>query len=74
MITNFDKFEKTNNDIDELKSIRVKNFNIFKKKGFPTKREENWKYADLKMKLQSCPPSLSGALLGHCVIWYLTTQ
>ena len=48
MITDFDKFEKTNSDIDELKSIRVKNLNIFKKKGFPTKREENWKYADLK--------------------------
>ena len=29
MITDFDKFEKTNSDIDELKSIRVNNFNIF---------------------------------------------
>ena len=48
MITNFDKFEKINNDIEELKSIRAKNFNIFKKKGFPTKKEESWKYADLK--------------------------
>ncbi|MDP7521196.1 MAG: hypothetical protein QF567_03095, partial [Candidatus Pacearchaeota archaeon] len=29
------------------------NLNIFKKKGFPSKREENWKYTDLKTILSN---------------------
>jgi len=48
MILNFDEFQKTNQSGSELDSIRIKNFNIFQKKGFPSKKEENWKYTDLK--------------------------
>ena len=48
MILNFDAFQKTNQSGSELDSIRIKNFNIFQKKGFPSKKEENWKYTDLK--------------------------
>jgi len=48
MILNFDAFQKTNQIGSELDSIRIKNFNIFQKKGFPSKKEENWKYTDLK--------------------------
>jgi len=48
MILNFDTFQKNNQNGSELDSIRIKNFNIFQKKGFPSKKEENWKYTDLK--------------------------
>ena len=48
MILNFDEFQKTNQGKNELNNIRVKNLNIFKEKGFPSKKEENWKYTDLK--------------------------
>jgi len=48
MSLNFDAFQKANQSGSELDSIRIKNFNIFQKKGFPSKKEENWKYTDLK--------------------------
>jgi len=48
MILNFDACQKANQSGSELDSIRIKNFNIFQKKGFPSKKEENWKYTDLK--------------------------
>ncbi len=53
MILNFDEFQKTNQSGSELNNIRIKNLNIFKKKGFPSKREENWKYTDLKTILSN---------------------
>ena len=53
MILNFDEFQKANQSGSELNNIRIKNLNIFKKKGFPSKREENWKYADLKTILSN---------------------
>jgi len=53
MILNFDEFQKTNQSGTELNNIRIKNLNIFKKKGFPSKREENWKYTDLKTILSN---------------------
>ena len=53
MILNFDEFQKTNQNGSELNDIRIKNLNIFKKKGFPSKREENWKYTDLKTILSN---------------------
>jgi len=53
MILNFDEFQKTNQSGNELNDIRIKNLNIFKKKGFPSKREENWKYTDLKTILSN---------------------
>jgi len=48
IISNFDAFQKANQSGSELDNIRIKNFNIFQKKGFPSKKEENWKYTDLK--------------------------
>ena len=48
MILNFDEFHKANQNGSELDDIRIKNFNIFQKKGFPSKKEESWKYTDLK--------------------------
>jgi len=53
MILNFDEFQKVNQSGTELNNIRIKNLNIFKKKGFPSKREENWKYTDLKTILSN---------------------
>ena len=53
MILNFDEFQKANQNESELNNIRIKNLNIFKKKGFPSKREENWKYTDLKTILSN---------------------
>ena len=48
MISNFDEFQKANQIGGELDDIRIKNFNIFQKKGFPSKKEESQKYTDLK--------------------------
>jgi len=53
MILNFENFKKVNQNDSELNNIRIKNLNIFKEKGFPSKREENWKYADLKTILSN---------------------
>jgi Fe-S cluster assembly protein SufD len=53
MILNFDEFQKINQTGGELDDIRIKNFNIFKKKGFPSKKEESWKYTDLKTILHN---------------------
>ena len=53
MIFNFDEFKKANQSGSELNNIRIKNLNIFKEKGFPSKREENWKYTDLKTILSN---------------------
>ena len=53
MILNFDEFQKANQTGGDLDNIRIKNFNIFQKKGFPSKKEENWKYTDLKTILHN---------------------
>jgi len=53
MSLNFDAFQKANQSGSELNNIRIKNLNIFKKKGFPSKSEENWKYTDLKTILSN---------------------
>jgi len=58
MILNIDEFQKVNQSRSELDDIRIKNLNIFKKKGFPSKREENWKYTDLKTILSNYLSSL----------------
>ena len=38
MILNFNAFQKANQSGSELDSIRIKNFNIFQKKGFPIQK------------------------------------
>jgi len=52
-ILKFDEFQKANQSGSELNNIRIKNLNIIKQKGFPSKREENWKYTDLKTILSN---------------------
>ena len=47
MILNFSEFQKQNHISNELDEIRINNFNNFQKKGFPSKKEESWKYTDL---------------------------
>lgn len=51
MNLNFDEFQKANQTGGELDNIRIKNFDNFQKKGFPSKKEESWKYTDLKTML-----------------------
>tara|TARA_Y100000590_G_scaffold193176_1_gene219522 strand:- start:1886 stop:3184 length:1299 start_codon:yes stop_codon:yes gene_type:complete len=53
MILNFDNFREDNQNNSELNNIRIKNLDIFKKKGFPSKKEEDWKYTDLKTILSN---------------------
>ena len=48
MNLNFDQFQKTNKGNKELDNIRIKNYNIFKESDFPSKKQENWKYTDLR--------------------------
>ena len=44
----FEEFHKSNLCFKELDSIRVKSFKKFRTWGFPTKKQEHWKYTDLK--------------------------
>ena len=48
MILKFEEFKKENLINKELNDIRVKNFKKFETQGFPSKKQENWKYTDLK--------------------------
>jgi len=48
MILNFEKYQKLNHNSEELDNIRIKNFKKFEANGFPTKKQEHWKYTDLK--------------------------
>ena len=53
MISNFDAFQKANQSGSELDNIRIKNYNIFKESDFPSKKQENWKYTDLRTILNN---------------------
>ena len=44
----FEDFKKSNLNLKELDSIRFKNFKRFEMQGFPSKKQEHWKYTDLK--------------------------
>ena len=44
----FEEFKKNNFCLKELDNIRVKSFKKFEAKGFPTKKQEHWKYTDLR--------------------------
>ena len=48
MTLKFEEFKKSNLTSKEIDSIRIKNFKKFEKIGFPTKKQEHWKYTDLK--------------------------
>jgi Fe-S cluster assembly protein SufD len=44
----FEEFKKSNFGLKELDNIRIKSFQKFEIQGFPTKKQEHWKYTDLK--------------------------
>jgi Fe-S cluster assembly protein SufD len=44
----FEEFQKSNLGLKELDNIRIKSFKKFEAQGFPTKKQEHWKYTDLK--------------------------
>ncbi len=44
----FEKFKKSNLSPEHLDKIRIKNFKKFQAEGFPSKKQEHWKYTDLK--------------------------
>ena len=52
MIENFKIDSKEINKINfinkEDKNFRIENLNIFNSKGFPSKKEEDWKFSDIK--------------------------
>ena len=48
MILKFKEFQKQNISSKELDNIRVRNFQKFEMKGLPSKKQEHWKYTDLK--------------------------
>jgi len=48
MNLNFKKFQKTNLGLKKLNDLRSFSFKKFETLGFPTRRQENWKYTDLK--------------------------
>ena len=48
MSLKFQEFQKLNLGAKELDNIRVKSFKKFEAKGFPTKKQEHWKYTDLR--------------------------
>ena len=53
MILKFEEFKKENIINKELNDIRIKNFKKFEIQGFPSKKQENWKYTDLKTIISS---------------------
>jgi Fe-S cluster assembly protein SufD len=48
MNLNFKELQKLNPSHKELEDIRKKSFEIFQTLDFPTKKQEHWKYTDLK--------------------------
>jgi len=44
----FQEFQKLNLGLKELDGIRIKSFKKFETQGFPSKRQEHWKYSDLR--------------------------
>ncbi len=44
----FEEFHKSNLDLKKLDNIRAKSFKKFETWGFPSRKQEHWKYTDLK--------------------------
>ena len=44
----FEEFKKLNQNSKEISDIKNNSFKKFEKHGFPTKKQEHWKYTDLK--------------------------
>ena len=45
---NIKEIDKINSINKDDKNYRIKNLEFFNKKGFPTKKEEDWKFSDLR--------------------------
>tara|TARA_Y100000590_G_scaffold286907_1_gene322784 strand:+ start:454 stop:1701 length:1248 start_codon:yes stop_codon:yes gene_type:complete len=57
--TDFEKLLKNSDFSKENINIKRKNFNSFLEKGFPNKREENWKFSDLNQIISKNIKNLS---------------
>ena len=44
----FEEFQKSNLCFKELDNIRIKSFKNFETQGLPTKKQEHWKYTDIR--------------------------
>tara|TARA_B110000008_G_scaffold277888_1_gene320268 strand:- start:343 stop:1626 length:1284 start_codon:yes stop_codon:yes gene_type:complete len=44
----FEEFQKSNLCFKELNNIRIKSFKNFETQGLPTKKQEHWKYTDIR--------------------------
>ena len=49
---NFSEIDKIKKTSQEEKDFRIKNLNLFNKKGFPNKKHEDWKFSDLREIVQ----------------------
>ncbi len=49
---NFSEIDKIKKISQEEKDFRIKNLNLFNKKGFPNKKHEDWKFSDLREIVQ----------------------
>ena len=45
---NFKEIDKIKTTSQEEKDFRIKNLNLFNKLGFPNKKNEDWKFSDLR--------------------------
>jgi len=58
MKLDFNEFQQSNPTFKELNLIRQKNFEEFQRKGLPSKKQEKWKYTDLKTIFSNNLPDL----------------
>ena len=58
MKLDFNEFQQSNPTFKELNLIRKKNFEEFQRKGLPSKKQEQWKYTDLKTIFSNNLPDL----------------
>ena len=54
LISSFDKFEQSLNgsETDSLRKLRTEGIEVFKAKGFPTTKDEEWKYTPLNKSIK----------------------
>ena len=54
LISSFDKFEQSLNgsETESLRKLRTEGIEVFKAKGFPTTKDEEWKYTPLNKSIK----------------------
>ena len=45
---NFDEIDKIKRISKKERDFRINNLNLFNEKGFPNKKQEDWKFSDLR--------------------------